>query len=547
MYQKMLVYKKTSITLLVVCLLFISFLVWGFTHYTKAAVINRYIAARSSDKGEVFDNIKEYLVWSDTREKITFDEANYAEFSKLQNSDKEAVRKELESATSSDNLYVTSIGRKFGIFPNYKIAMKPMELTITTNVPNMDILLNQKKVTTSDSDQFTTTIKHLPQANYTAWLEGTYKDKKIKVSKEYDGNTNTINLDVSFKNFTVTSNVTDGELYFDKTHVGTLTNGQYEVSDYPLTQDAQVFVSKTFSDGDVISEKKSLSQVNDGDTVALNVSDLLDNTTAGQLVIDTFDQLVQYVATQKDSSTVSTIFENGTSNAFYKALKTSIQAKMSTDKRVASSFNIPNIVLNGVTQVGKESYVLDFAVTYDFYYDKSTDTTNGKYGDVIQQLTGNLTVKKSGNSYQVATSGQQNLTVVSEDNQLKKDTTSTIFPSQLIGTWTGTSDGATLTYTFASDGTITKKSKLSSSSSETETKAKITKLTEKSDGIYLYDYDSSSDVGTFTFTGMGGTGIKYAYGIKFDGTKATLLVWQTGTNDEFDYTKPALSLELTKE
>lgn len=58
-----------------------------------------------------------------------------------------------------------------------------------------------------------------------------------------------LDLSVSFKNFKVTSNLVDGDLYFDDTRVGTLENGEYEVSDYPLTDSAQAYVKKNSQTG----------------------------------------------------------------------------------------------------------------------------------------------------------------------------------------------------------------------------------------------------------------------------------------------------------
>lgn len=555
MYQKLLTYKKTSISLFIVGILFLSFLVWGFIHYSKGHVIDRYIAARSLKKGDTFDNIKEYLVWADTKEKITFDEAKYADFDRISSSDKDTVKEELKSATSSDEVYVTSVGRRFFFFPDYKIAMKPLSLTITTNVNGMDILLNNKKVTTSDSENFKTTVEHLPRASYTAWLVGTYKDRAIKLSKDYDGSQKEINLDVSFKNFVVTSNLADADLYFDKTKIGTLTDGRYEVKDYPLTASAKAYVKKSFSDGSLVSKKKDLSEISENETVAFNVEKQLDDTTAGQLLINAFDQLAQYTTNFSDPSTVTQYFEGGTSNGFYKGLKSSVQSKLITDKRLASQFSIPSILLTSVTQVGKTSYTIGFSATYNFYFDKVTDTKNETYGNVVQNLTGVLTAKKVGDSYQVSKTGDQNITVSSEDSQLKKDkkvekkteNTLSSFPSALIGTWKGESNGATFTFIFSDNGTITKKVKTDDSDEEKVYTAKVTKLTEKASGLYLYDYDSSSELSAFTVGGIGGVGVKYAYGIKFDGTTATPVIWQAATDDDFDYTQPSGGLSLKKE
>lgn len=127
----------------------------------------------------------------------------------------------MQDAGASDNQYVKKVGQKFLIFPNYRIALKPLNLTIKTNVNKVDILLNKKKVAVSDSEDYSVTLERLPIADYTASISGKYNGKPVELSKAYDGENNLLDLSVSFKSFKVTSNLTDGELYFDDTRVGT--------------------------------------------------------------------------------------------------------------------------------------------------------------------------------------------------------------------------------------------------------------------------------------------------------------------------------------
>ena len=65
------------------------------------------------------------------------------------------------------------------------------------------------------------TFERLPIADYTASISGN-NGKPVELSKAYDGENNLLDLSVSFKSFKVTSNLTDGELYFDDTrgHLG---------------------------------------------------------------------------------------------------------------------------------------------------------------------------------------------------------------------------------------------------------------------------------------------------------------------------------------
>ncbi|TYK91723.1 hypothetical protein E0F67_10290, partial [Streptococcus pyogenes] len=179
---------------------------------SKGNRINTYLKARSATSGPVFENIKEYLVWEDTKEQITNDEARFTHFRRYNQKELAQKAKELKEAGPESPIQVVSVGRRFLIFPDYRIALKPMDLTIQTNVPQVDVLLNQKKVAVSDSEAFSVKLDRLPMADYTASINGQHNGRKIKVKKTYDGQNPVLNLSVTFKTFTVTSNVKEGEL-----------------------------------------------------------------------------------------------------------------------------------------------------------------------------------------------------------------------------------------------------------------------------------------------------------------------------------------------
>lgn len=105
-------------------------------------MIKEYVAAYQKS-GDTFDNIKGYVVWADNNEKVTTDEAKYATFKN--SAEANQLSQDLQDAGASDNQYVKKVGQKFLIFPNYRIALKPLNLTIKTNVNKVDILLNKRK------------------------------------------------------------------------------------------------------------------------------------------------------------------------------------------------------------------------------------------------------------------------------------------------------------------------------------------------------------------------------------------------------------------
>jgi hypothetical protein len=180
--------------------------------------------------------------------------------------------------------------------------------------------------------------------------------------------------------------------------------------------------------------------------------------------------------------------------------------------------------------------VAGFTATYDFHYDKSTDTEKQSSGDVIQTLEGKLTLKKSGASYLVANSGQRSITVTGEDNQIKVDS---VLPEAMLGTWK-VDDKSDTSFTFDADGTITQSTK------NNKRQTKVTGVEDKGNNIYHYVYGDGTDTSAFVVSGLGGVGVKYTFGIKIDGDKLRLVVWQANKDDDFDYSKPMLGSTLSK-
>lgn len=489
--------KVVKVCLVIFGIVLVSLLSLGFFYFSKGQVLSRFVAARSRTSGQAFDNIKEYMVWSDTGESITNDEANYANFEPLSKSEARKLGQEIKEGNKNDSMYLKRVGSRLGIFPDYRIANKPMSLTLKTNVPKLDVLLNQKKVATSNSDHFSVTVERLPRTHYTASLEGTSDGKEIKLKKDYDGKNQTIDLSVAFKSFTVTSNLMDGNLYFGDNRIAKLKDGSYSVENYPVTDGSKAYIKKVFNDGEITSHKQKLISIADNQTIKLDVDGLLNEKEAGQKLITAFNQLILYVSTGQDPQTLGTVFEKG--------------------------------------------------ADYDFNYDKSTDPDKKTYGHIIQNLTGNFIMKKSGNSYLISNDGKKDITVAKETNKVKADPVS-IFPENLVGSWKGEVEDGTVTMTFDKDGKVTqKKVYKDSKSKESNHSAKVTKLEDKGNGLYLYQYESGTDTTTFVTGGIGGLKVKYAYGIKIEGNKIIPVIWQTSSDGEFDYHKPLLSKPLTKQ
>lgn len=530
--------KKGTIILFTLALLLAFGYGWGGSHYSKNSVLNRYLSARQSD-GDIAAAIKPYVVWADSKEYITMDEGRLASFSPLTDEERQVLKQEILNGQEGDQVFMTNIGTKFWIFPDYRIAYQPLALTLKTNVADMDLLLNDKRVARSDSESYEVTVDRLLPANYTASIKGSKDGKAINISRDYDGVNSLLDLTVTFKTFSVTSNLKDGLLYFGDKQIAQLKEGSYAVEDYPVSDDLEVYVGRKFPDGDLTSKRVAMASIENGAELELDIDNLMTEDEASPKILEIFDSLLYYVSTGQDMIGIGDLFEDGAKNGFYDLIKTSVKSKMHTDSRRASTLAIPSLYLTNFQQTGKESYLVSFAGQYDFYYDKSTDSSKKSQGHLYQNIAGQFTLKKSGDKLIVVNDKNFGLDLVSEDNQIKvpsQPKTVSGLPSGLVGTWELrlAEYKATAYLTIKSNGQA--ETVLVYDDQERETLTTSIKSHKViANGLYTLNISGGDGAVALAFIGIGGANVRYEYGIRLSDNQFTTVLWQTGTGDDFDY------------
>ena len=123
------------------------------------------------------------------------------------------------SKTSGNTLTLANEGKKFLIFPNYKINIKPSFVDITTTVKDVTFSINNTQIGKSDTDKSTKKFGPYIPGNYS--ILANYKGKYVALSKPYP-----VDL-VSNKNGITTLNVFNDMTYLNIS------------CDYP---DAEIFV-----------------------------------------------------------------------------------------------------------------------------------------------------------------------------------------------------------------------------------------------------------------------------------------------------------------
>jgi len=121
---------------------------------------------------------------------------------------------------SSNTLTLTNVGKKFLVFPNYKINIKPSFLNITTTVKDVTFSLNDTQIGKSDTDKFTKEFGPYIPGTYS--ILANYKGKYVTLSKPYP-----INL------VDTTGGIAKISVFDDMNYINI-------TSDYP---DAEIFVN----------------------------------------------------------------------------------------------------------------------------------------------------------------------------------------------------------------------------------------------------------------------------------------------------------------
>lgn len=412
--------RKVLIAVLVLLLVALGAGFWyGNQYFSRESVAKRYTAALK--KG--FDSALEYEVWSDTEKPIKKSELNYTDKSRVSR-----YNRQTDLLTGSR---MKKVGQKFLVFPDWKVAVSPVEAQVSSNTKGLAITVNGKKYKTTDSDRFSSKLTRLYPGSYDFKASGKINNQMIEVdySQELTKNTN-VPLDINYLTFKVISNVTDGELYVGNRKVGTLSNGSLNVNKVPVTNKAQVYVQKKFDDKSILkSETASVSDILDGDTIELNSADMLDRDTADDLITAAYEKLSEYEDYHTTPDDLTNVFRGGNKNSMYADVVNVIDTNtVNAKNRSADSISFSDVDVTSVTQTGKNSYLVNFTVVYDFYY--SYSSAHKSSGDIEQKMSWSAKVdyvgKTHGDSYYytdsdyyVITDKASNSSLVSEKNTVE--------------------------------------------------------------------------------------------------------------------------------
>ena len=172
---------------------------------------------------------------------------------------------------------------------------------------------------------------------------------------------------------------------------------------------------------------------------------------------------------------------------------------------------------------------------------KETQTSMKSGQNKTNQSSKKKNTKATESSSEETTQSSQTTTASNTTSSDKATDSSQMVPAELVGTWTGTTEIAKdVQMTVAADGTVTTTTNFYQADvNPIRTATTRAKAVQASGNIYYWDTD---EAGAFEallpgIAGLGGANAKVKAGFILEEGHYTPIVFVTGLNEEFDYSK----------
>lgn len=284
-------------------------------------------------------------------------------------------------------------GKKFGLFENYQLVIKPVYLEVTTKQPATKLVLDGKAMSTSKGSHYKATWGPLTPGDYQ--VDGTLADEKsdTKVSlvrfKNPDFETDShVKIDLHKISFLAKSNVEGAEVVLDGKKVATIQNGEAEVRDQVWHQGLKAQAQKTAENGTLKSDGLTIGESdflaadydasNHNSELNLDFPNVQTKSDVQYFLDDVYAELTDYTdsdysfgAAQK--SKLAKYFVNGVNNVDEQDFEKFINDVRSS--KIKSHVN-GKAEVESVTLTGKDTYVAQYLIYYDTVYRDSRPDVN---------------------------------------------------------------------------------------------------------------------------------------------------------------------------
>ncbi|MHC9537542.1 TcaA 3rd/4th domain-containing protein [Dellaglioa sp. BT-FLS60] len=372
----------------------------GTKYYSKENQINRMTEALKTDK-----NMKNYFSTSDTALKITDSSMKPASDAWNSAASLKEFKNGLTSSTNTSNQFqLKENGKHWLLFPKYTANFSTVSVKLSTNTSGAVIKMNDKKIATANSDDYSKTITGLVPGSYKIEATGAVDGTKLnnESTEILNSPTSSVNLDLSTITFRIKS-IAKADIYVNSKKVGT-TNGSGTATIGPIASSGNniLQLKEKVGDNTLVTSKYKISGSDDDNSVTLDSSDedgyqdssesnLFNITFPDMLTLDDaqsyMDNLFSHISdytsegddSDEDSSdsygTIGSFFVGGESNADAKSWIKIAESYYNNDSIESVDYATK---VKTITPTAKNKFDVTYDVTYTFDLTDSDDDYSTK-------------------------------------------------------------------------------------------------------------------------------------------------------------------------
>lgn len=392
--------KKLWISILLIILLLTGSYLFGRNYYSKSSQIDRLISAIQNNEAKLLINNS---ISSDSSLKLTENSIKPLTDYYANNKKDLARLKNQFNGTDQQNAQIDYVrdGKKLLIFPCYKMRITPVSPTIKINMNDVALFVNNKKVTNSINQDEGTKLNKLVPGLYHLKVEGNSNGQKLvnDSDQKWISNIKDINLELKIISVNINGEV-GSSVYVSGKKVGQIDeSGQYELNDYPFSNDMTIQTeAKTDNDKIIKSKPYKLSIRMNGNTITPEFEGTVSNSDASDFIESVWEPLDDQTITDKSSAldnNYDKYFDNGSSNSAYNDLIKMVDSYGNDSDLISYAMNTK--VISIIPYKDNQSKV-NYRVNYEFNYDNKPDCE--KVIEYQAIIVGNPKAKKlSDNNY----------------------------------------------------------------------------------------------------------------------------------------------------
>lgn len=316
--------RRETLLVVFVAILAISGITYGEYYYSKASTLKRAVAAVKNNQSDLHD----YFYTTDPNLKLTNSKLQPLTKYFNQNPDKLlSFKTQLSGLGTFDNhrLSYQKDGQKFLIFPNWKIKVKPVYVTLTVNKKNAQIKENATKIAVSNKPHFSKKIGPLVPGSYQLSSSANLDGHKLTNANTYHLNSNkTIPLSLKTVSFNV-SGPAGTHVQINSKDQGKIgTSGVMDFKDFPWTQEMKVQGVYQNGKKSISSEPRVISSSDGNHDISLVFKSLVSDDDATTLFDNLSEAMTSYSdsgdlddATNDDGDDMSSLFVGGDSSPYF--------------------------------------------------------------------------------------------------------------------------------------------------------------------------------------------------------------------------------------